>query len=122
MGKPAEQVSQLDYGFTIAYKEPSSFSFMSLIPYILLIGAFGFLWYVMMQQQGGGKSINSFGKSKARVVTSETNKITFNDVAGADEEKAELQEIVEFLKNPQRFTAIGARSPRASCSWARRHR
>ena len=111
-GIPVESVSTLDYGFELDYREPSMFSFWSLVPYIILIGAFAFLWYVMMKQQGGGKNINSFGKSKARVVTGDTNKITFADVAGADEEKEELQEIVEFLKNPRRFTEIGARVPK----------
>ena len=82
------------------------------MPYIILIAAMGFLLYFMMQQQGGGKGISNFGKSKARVVTGSTNKVTFGDVAGADEEKEELQEIVEFLKNPRRFTEMGARVPK----------
>lgn len=111
-GKNAADISALDYGFQLDYREPSQFSFWALVPYIILIGATAFLWYVMMQQQGGGKSINAFGKSKARVVTSDTNKITFKDVAGADEEKEELAEIVEFLKNPRRFTEMGARVPK----------
>ena len=111
-GVSVDSVSALDYGFELDYREPSMFSIWSIIPYLLLIAAFGFLMYVLMQQQGGGKNINSFGKSKARVVTKDTNKITFKDVAGADEEKEELQEIVEFLKNPKRFTDIGARVPK----------
>jgi len=111
-GKPASDISALDYGFQLDYREPSEFSFWSLVPYLILIGATVFLWYIMMQQQGGGKSINAFGKSKARIVTSETNKVTFKDVAGADEEKEELVEIVEFLKNPRRFTDMGARVPK----------
>ncbi|MGI6192420.1 MAG: ATP-dependent zinc metalloprotease FtsH [Christensenellales bacterium] len=111
-GKPATDISALDYGFQLDYREPSEFSFWTLVPYLILIGATAFLWYVMMQQQGGGKSINAFGKSKARMVTSDTNKITFKDVAGADEEKEELAEIVEFLKNPRRFTDMGARVPK----------
>jgi cell division protease FtsH len=111
-GKPATDISALDYGFQLDYREPSEFSFWNLVPYLILIGATAFLWYVMMQQQGGGKGINAFGKSKARIVTNETNKVTFKDVAGADEEKEELVEIVEFLKNPRRFTEMGARVPK----------
>ena len=110
-GVLAENVSSLDYGFVLTYKEPSNFSIFSLLPYLLLIGAFGFLMYVMMPQQSGGKGISSFGKSKARIVTTDTNKVTFKDVAGADEEKEELVEIVEFLRNPRRFTDMGARVP-----------
>ncbi|MBR0367229.1 MAG: AAA family ATPase, partial [Clostridia bacterium] len=73
---------------------------------------FGALWYFLMRQQtGGGKGMMSFGKSRARMTDPNGNKVTFNDVAGADEEKEELKEIVEFLKNPQRFTKVGARIP-----------
>jgi len=111
-GKTPADISALDYGFQLDYRQPSEFSFWSLVPYLILFGATAFLWYVMMQQQGGGKSINAFGKSKARMVTGDTNKITFKDVAGADEEKEELAEIVEFLKNPRRFTEMGARVPK----------
>ena len=111
-GKAPADISALDYGFQLDYRQPSEFSFWSLVPYLILFGATAFLWYVMMQQQGGGKSINAFGKSKARMVTGDTNKITFKDVAGADEEKEELAEIVEFLKNPRRFTEMGARVPK----------
>ena len=111
-GVEASAVSSLDYGFELTYGEPSYFSFWDLVPYIILIAAMGFLLYFMMQQQGGGKGISNFGKSKARVVTGSTNKVTFGDVAGADEEKEELQEIVEFLKNPRRFTEMGARVPK----------
>ena len=84
-----------------------------LTPFGLLIIFFIF-WFVLMNKSQGaaGKSM-SFGKSKARNITEiEKNKVTFNDVAGVDEEKEELQEIVEFLKSPKKFTDMGARIPK----------
>ena len=86
---------------------------ISLIaPFGLLIIFFLFLMLSMGGRQSGNKTM-SFGKSKARVITqSDKNKITFNEVAGVDEEKQELQEIVEFLKNPKKFTDMGARIPK----------
>ena len=87
--------------------------FSLITPFGLLIIFFIF-WFMMMStgQQGGSKTM-SFGKSKARLVNAgEKNRITFDDVAGVDEEKEELQEIVEFLKNPKKFTDMGARIPK----------
>ncbi len=82
------------------------------IPYIVVILIFVFFWFFMMNQAGGrGGKINSFGKSRARIITDDKNKVTFNDVAGADEEKEELKEIVDFLKDPQKFTKLGAKIP-----------
>ena len=84
-----------------------------LTPFGLLI-IFLIFWVLMMggNQQGGNKTM-SFGKSKARLVNAgEKNRVTFDDVAGVDEEKEELQEIVEFLKNPKKFTDMGARIPK----------
>ena len=66
----------------------------------------------MRQSQGGGGKMMSFGKSKAKVNTATAKKVTFNDVAGADEEKAELEEIVDFLKKPAKFVEMGARIPK----------
>lgn len=86
---------------------------MSFLPYIILLGVLVLLWYFMMNKQsGGGGSPMQFGKSRAKLATDDRKKVTFGDVAGADEEKAELQEIVEFLKNPQKFVALGARIPK----------
>ena len=83
-----------------------------LTPFGLLIIFFIFWFILMNRNQGAGKSM-SFGKSKARNITEiDKNKVTFNDVAGVDEEKEELQEIVEFLKNPKKFTDMGARIPK----------
>ena len=87
--------------------------FSLITPFGLLIIFFIF-WFAMMSgtNQGGSKTM-SFGKSKARLVNAgEKNRITFDDVAGVDEEKEELQEIVEFLKNPKKFTDMGARIPK----------
>lgn len=83
------------------------------LPYIILLVLLGAFWYFMMNKQsGGGAGPMQFGKARARLAQDDKRKVTFNDVAGADEEKAELQEIVEFLKNPQKFVQIGARIPK----------
>lgn len=81
----------------------------TLFPIIILIA---FLMFIMNQSQGGGGRVMQFGKSKARLMTGEEIKVTFKDVAGADEAKEEMQEVVEFLKNPQKFIKIGAKIPR----------
>ncbi len=83
-----------------------------LSPFGLLIIFFIF-WFLMMNGQQSGNKTMSFGKSKARLINGmEKTKVTFDDVAGVDEEKEELQEIVEFLKNPKKFTDMGARIPK----------
>lgn len=86
---------------------------MSFVPYLVLLVILGVFWYFMMKKQaGGGGNPMQFGKARAKLATDDKRHVTFDDVAGADEEKAELQEIVEFLKNPQKFTEIGARIPK----------
>lgn len=83
------------------------------LPYVILLVLLGAFWYFMMNKQsGGGAGPMQFGKARARLAQDDKRKVTFADVAGADEEKAELQEIVEFLKNPQKFVQIGARIPK----------
>ena len=86
---------------------------ISLIMPLGLLIIFFIFWFITMAGRQSGNKTMSFGKSRARVVgQGEKNKITFNDVAGVDEEKQELQEIVEFLKNPKKFTDMGARIPK----------
>ncbi len=85
----------------------------SLVPYLLMIVAMGALWYFMFKQTSGGGKMNQFGKANL-VKTDGKNgrKTTFADVAGADEEKEELKEIVDFLKHPKKFNELGARIPK----------
>ncbi len=98
-------------------KEKSESWFMVILglltPFGILIIFFLFWFLLMSKSQGAGGKTMSFGKSKARNITEiDKNKVTFNDVAGVDEEKEELQEIVEFLKSPKKFTDMGARIPK----------
>ncbi|NLY80939.1 MAG: ATP-dependent zinc metalloprotease FtsH, partial [Lysinibacillus sp.] len=83
--------------------------FTGIIPFIIIIILFFFL---LSQTQGGGNKVMNFGKSKAKLYDSEKKKVRFDDVAGADEEKAELVEVVEFLKDHRKFTEMGARIPK----------
>ncbi len=83
--------------------------FISFFPVLLLVGLF---WFLMTQAQGGGSRVMQFGKSRAKLATKDTPKVTFSDVAGADEAVEELQEIVEFLREPAKFLAVGAKIPK----------
>ena len=86
---------------------------MGMVPYVIIIVLMCLFWYFMMnKQEGGGRGPMQFGRARAKLAQDDKRKVTFQDVAGADEEKAELQEIVEFLKNPQKFVQIGARIPK----------
>jgi len=83
--------------------------FIQLLPWVILIG----LWLFFFRQvQAGGNRAFSFGKSKAKLLTGDTPKVTFSDVAGCDEAKVELQEIIEFLRDPQKFQRLGGRLPK----------
>jgi len=80
---------------------------LTVLPLVIMI----FFFYMMMGQAGGGRGVMSFGKTKAKPSDAKKNKVRFSDVAGEEEEKQELVEIVEFLKNPKKFTKLGARIP-----------
>ncbi len=111
---PESEISELDLGFELTYLAPQSTPwFIELLPYIIMTLLIMGFWLLMMRQQtGGGGRMMNFGHSTARVFEGDGNRITFADVAGAVEEKEEMQELVEFLKNPRRFTAVGARIPK----------
>lgn len=103
-----------DYDYPQGFVAPWWFS---ILPYIVVILVFGLLWYFLFlrQSSGGGGGANNparFGKARTRTLSDTGKKVSFDDVAGADEEKAELEEIVEFLKDPQRFIDLGARIPK----------
>ena len=93
----------------------SSSAWISVVPTILMVVVFlVFFFMIMNQSQGGGgnRGVMNFGKSKAKMAPPNSNKVTFKDVAGADEEKAELEEIVDFLKQPKKYIEMGARIPK----------
>ena len=101
---------ELDY---YNYEEPQKTSwFVSYLPYIILIGSIVIIYIIMISQANKGGRAGGFGKARAKMGASEKNPVKFTDVAGADEEKEELEEVVEFLRNPTRFTRLGARIPR----------
>lgn len=95
------------------YSAPSSTltAIINLLPYLMLAGSVVFFMVMMSRQNGGGK-INSFGKAHIKELSADARQTTFADVAGADEEKEELQEIVEFLKHPSKFNSLGGKVPK----------
>ena len=103
-GVSLEAKAQADSGF---------FSLISLwLPFVVLIG----IWiFFMNRMQGGGKGgAMGFGKSRAKLLTEKSGRVTFDDVAGIDEAKDELEEIVEFLRNPQKFSRLGGKIPKGA--------
>ncbi|WP_238918079.1 ATP-dependent zinc metalloprotease FtsH [Clostridium sp. YIM B02555] len=101
----------------VTFEKPSNNAtwIATLLPFILMaVMIFIFLFIFTQQSQGGGggRGVMNFGKSKAKMVTPDTQTVTFNDIAGADEEKAELEEIVDFLKLPAKYIKMGARIPK----------
>ncbi|HQW67995.1 MAG TPA: ATP-dependent metallopeptidase FtsH/Yme1/Tma family protein, partial [Gemmatimonadales bacterium] len=84
---------------------------ITALPWVVIIGLW---WFLFRQMQAGGNRAFAFGKSKAKLLTGDTPKLTFADVAGADEAKVELQEVIEFLKDPQKFTRLGGRLPKGA--------
>ncbi len=101
---------------SVDYKEPPAPPWwITILPTLGLVVIFVLFWVFFLQQSqggGGGNRVMSFGKSRAKLVTDEKKKITFEEVAGADEEKEELKEIVDFLKAPKKFVELGARIPK----------
>ncbi len=115
MENSSDDLKQLvAHGVQIQAEEPRTSMtglLIGLFPYLLIFGIWFFLFRSM---QAGGAKAFSFGKSKAKLLTGDTPKVTFDDVAGADEAKVELQEIIEFLKDPQKFTKLGGRLPKGA--------
>src|SRR3954453_17912780 len=103
-----------DANVPITAKEPKggiTAIIIAALPWIVILG----LWFFLLRQlQAGGSRAFAFGKSKAKLLAGDTPKVTFADVAGADEAKVELQEIIEFLKDPQNFTRLGGRLPKGA--------
>ncbi|MBQ9858214.1 MAG: ATP-dependent zinc metalloprotease FtsH [Oscillospiraceae bacterium] len=102
---------EFEYNYKVGMQIPW---WVSMIPYILIFVIIFVLWGVMASKAGvgGDRGAAKFSKARTRLGSEEKKKVTFADVAGADEEKEELQEIVDFLKNPQKYTALGARIPK----------
>jgi len=104
------------FNYEVSFHTPLWWDF---VPWVVMIVIFGALWYVVFLRQGGGadggggdKGAGRYGRVRAKNATDSGKKVTFNDVAGADEEKQELQEVVDFLREPNRFLALGARIPK----------
>jgi len=101
-----------DHGVNITVKDANGGSYtwlINLLPFVLL----GALWFIMIRQmQTGGNKALSFGKSRARLLSMQQKKVTFKDVAGVDEAKEELKEIIEFLREAQKFQKLGGRIPK----------
>ena len=113
-GASPDSISTSDYPFVYSVSQPKGENFLKeMLPY-LFMGALVLLimWWFMRQQGNSNRQMAEFSKARAREMSGSKNPVTFKDVAGADEEKAELQEIVEFLRAPQRFTEVGARIPK----------
>ena len=109
-----DQISVADFPFEVEYMAPVSTPWiLQILPELLLmVMLIGFSWYLIRMQTGGGGRVNNFSRSHANLVDPNKNKTTFADVAGADEEKEELKEIVDFLKSPQTYIELGARVPK----------
>jgi cell division protease FtsH len=105
------------HNISVRFVEPSSewtLMIINMLPWILILVVWIFLARRMQGGGGGSRGIFSFGKSKAKMLTEEKAKVTFEDVAGADEAKMELQEIIEFLKDPSKFTRLGGKIPKGA--------
>ncbi|MBO4359854.1 MAG: AAA family ATPase, partial [Eubacteriaceae bacterium] len=118
---PADKVNDLLINYDtanpgkmdIVYDTLSEESWSSILMTVMTFVVIGFVaFFFITQQSGGNGKVMNFGKSKARMFSSSDKSVTFEDVAGADEEKAELAEIVDFLKHPERYEKLGARIPK----------
>ncbi|MGI6670846.1 MAG: ATP-dependent zinc metalloprotease FtsH [Christensenellales bacterium] len=111
---PVENVSLKDLKFKVDYLPPLTTPwYLEILPFLLPMLLVMLFWYFLMRQQSGGSGkVLNFGKSRANLADPAKNKITFDDVAGAEEEKEELREIVDFLKNPKHYLELGARIPK----------
>ncbi|HHX21382.1 MAG TPA: AAA family ATPase, partial [Clostridiales bacterium] len=111
---PVENVSLKDLKFKVDYLPPLTTPwYLEILPFLLPMLLVMLFWYFLMRQQSGGSGkVLNFGKSRANLADPAKNKITFEDVAGAEEEKEELREIVDFLKNPKNYLELGARIPK----------
>lgn len=112
-GIDADKVTPEDYPFTYTYNPPPEPSILEyILPYLIMLVIIIVFYVVVFRAQGGGNKMMSFGKAHARTQMDPNNRVTFDDVAGADEEKEELKEVVEFMRAPKRFTEMGARIPK----------
>lgn len=106
------------------YPEPQTTNWLEvLLPWVLTAVVLGLMWYFLFARAQGGMGADrmaKFGSARTRTLTDRDQKVTFDDVAGVDEEKEELQEIVEFLRTPQKYIALGARVPKGVLLWALR--
>ncbi|MBE5797071.1 MAG: ATP-dependent zinc metalloprotease FtsH [Clostridiales bacterium] len=111
---PVERIGKSDLDFAVDSLPPLTIPWWyEIIPFVIMLALLGVFWFLMLRAQGGGNGkVMNFGKSRARMADPGKNKVTFADVAGADEEKEELQEMVDFLRNPRTYIDMGARIPK----------
>ena len=107
-----DEIASSDYSFAYEATVVKESVWSIILPSLIVVVAFAVFYFFLIRQQGGGKQMMNFGKSRARIQLDDKNRVTFNDVAGADEEKGELKEVVDFMRDPARFNAIGARIPK----------
>jgi len=110
LGVSNDQIAQIDVTVLAPSRWGSWVNILATLLPLLLIGAFFF--FIFRQAQGAGNQAMSFGKSKAKMFTGDKPTVTFEDVAGAEEAKEELNEVVEFLREPEKFISLGARIPK----------